>query len=174
MIGALALSAPAFVVLAVFVDLGDVRVRAAFLAALAIYLGILIVLRPLVIGIAKVQRAIDALAAGGAPSEINAWSPSVRALWIALSRFLRVSRQAAAAREGELGAAQAVLAALPDPLILLDERRRIFRANAAATELLGMRLVDRDLAVALRHPAVLAAAEAVLRGEGGRIVEFEV
>lgn len=174
MIGALALSAPALIVLAVFVDRGELRAHAAFFAGLAIYLGVLLVLRPLAIGIAKVQAAIDALAGAGAPAEIRTLSPSVRALWIAFSRFLRASRQAAAAREGELGAAQAVLAALPDPLIQLDERRRILRANDAATELLGMRLVDRDLAVALRHPAVLAAAEAVLRGEGGRIVEFDV
>jgi two-component system, OmpR family, phosphate regulon sensor histidine kinase PhoR len=174
MIGALALSAPALIVLVVFVARGDLHAPAAFFAGIAIYLGVFVVLRPLAIGIAKVQAAIDALAAGGTPAEINTLSPSVRALWIAFSRFLRASRQAAAAREGELGAAQAVLAALPDPLILLDDRRRILRANAAATELLGMRLVDRDLAVALRHPAVLAAGEAVLRGEAGRIVEFDI
>jgi two-component system, OmpR family, phosphate regulon sensor histidine kinase PhoR len=174
MIGALALSAPALIVLAVLVGRGDLGVAAAFFAGIAVYLGVLLVLRPLAIGIAKMQAAIDALAAGGAPAEIQTLSPSVRALWIAFSRFLRASRQAAAAREGELGAAQAVLAALPDPLILLDERRRILRANDAATELLGMRLVDRDLAVALRHPAVLAAAEAVLRGEVGRVVEFDI
>jgi two-component system, OmpR family, phosphate regulon sensor histidine kinase PhoR len=174
MIGALALSAPALVALAVFVARGDLRAPAAFFAVVAIYLAVLLVLRPLALGIAKVQAAIDALAAGAAPAEIHTLSPSVRALWIAFSRFLRASRQAAAAREGELGAAQAVLAALPDPLILLDERRRIIRANTAATELLGIRLVDRDLAVALRHPAVLAAGEAVLRGDGGRIVEFDI
>src|SRR5260370_619598 len=72
------------------------------------------------------------------------------------------------------GAAQAVLGALPDPLILLDERRRILRANAAANELFGMRLVERDLALAVRHPAVLTAADAVLRGEPSRIVEFDI
>src|SRR5262249_21222976 len=144
MIGALALAMPGLVALVIFVDLGDVTLPAAFLAALAIYAAVLFLLWPLVIGIAKVQKAIDALPAGGAPAEVETWSPSVRTLWIALGRFLRASRQAAAAREGELGAAQAVLAALPDPLLLLDDRRRILRANDAATELLGMRLVDRD------------------------------
>jgi two-component system phosphate regulon sensor histidine kinase PhoR len=67
-----------------------------------------------------------------------------------------------------------VLGALPDPLILLDERRRILRANAAANELFGMRLVERDLALAVRHPAVLTAADAVLKGEPSRIVEFDI
>jgi len=37
-----------------------------------------------------------------------------------------------------------------------------------------MRLIDRDLAVALRHPQVLAAADAVLHGEPARIVTFDV
>jgi two-component system, OmpR family, phosphate regulon sensor histidine kinase PhoR len=85
-----------------------------------------------------------------------------------------MSRQKLGASAVELGAAQAVLAALPDPLILLDERRRILRANGAANELLGMRLVERDLAVAIRHPAVLDAADAVLRGGASRIVEFDI
>jgi two-component system, OmpR family, phosphate regulon sensor histidine kinase PhoR len=174
MVGALALSAPGLIVLGFFADAGDVAPRAAFLAALLIYAGVLVVLRPLVIGVARVRAAVDAMAAGQSTPDIKTWSPSVRELWLALRRWARAARQKAASREAELGAAQAVLTALPEPLILLDERRRIVSANAAATELLGMRLVERDLAVALRHPAVLAAADAVLRGEPSRIVEFDV
>ena len=63
---------------------------------------------------------------------------------------------------------------MPDPFLLLDVRRHIIDANGAAHELLGARLTERDLAGALRHPAILAAADAVLRGEGGRIVEFDM
>ena len=59
-----------------------------------------------------------------------------------------------------------MLAALPEPLLLLDADRRVVRANDAAEALFGERLVERDLAGALRHPAVLAATDAVLRGEG--------
>ena len=174
-LGALALSAPGFVVLAVFAGAGDIAWRSALVAAPALYLAVLLVLRPLVLGIAAVQAAVDRLAAGeGAPPEVETLSPSVRELWLAVGRWARASRQKLAAREAELDAAQAVLAALPDPLILLDERRRIVRANAAANELLGMRLIDRDLAVALRHPLVLAAADAVLHGEASRVVEFDV
>ena len=98
----------------------------------------------------------------------------MRELWLAVGRWARASRQKLGVSEIELSAAQAVLVALPDPLILLDERRRILRANAAASELFGMRLVERDLALALRHPAVLAATDAVLRGERPRVVEFEI
>jgi two-component system phosphate regulon sensor histidine kinase PhoR len=174
-LGALVLSMPAFIALAVFVGAGDIAPGSAFIAALAIYIAVLAVLRPLAMGLAAVQAAVDAMAAGAsAPQDVATSSPSVRELWIALGRWARAWRQQLQAREAELSAAQAVLAALPDPFILLDVRRRILRANAAANELLGMRLVERDLAVALRHPAVLDAADAVLGGEEARIVEFDI
>ncbi len=174
LLGALVLSAPSFIALAVLAGVEDIAAGAALLAALAIYAAVLVLLRPLVMGVARVRAAIDAMAGEGASPDVATLSPSVRDLWLAVGRWARASRQKLAAREAELGAAQAVLAALPDPLILLDERRRIVRANAAANELLGMRLVERDLAVALRHPAVLAATDAVLRGEAPRVVEFDV
>src|SRR5580658_9572934 len=174
LLGALVLSLPAVVVLAALVGLGEIGGRTAFLAALAIYAGTVIVARPLILGLAMVRAAVDALAAGGSAPEVTTLSPSVRELWLAIFRWTRNARQRLGAREAELGAAQAILAALPDPLILLDERRRIVRANAAANELLGMRLIERDLAVALRHPGVLAAADAVLSGEPSRIVEFDI
>lgn len=174
-VGALVLSVPSFIVFVVLAFLGDIAVWNALWAALAIYGGVLILLRPLISGIAAVQAAVDVMAANcAAAPDVVTLSPSVRELWLAVRRWVRASRQKLGASEAELGAAQAVLAALPDPLILLDERRRIVRANTAANELLGMRLVERDLAVALRHPAVLAAADAVLHGEASRIVEFDL
>ena len=174
LLGGLVLSAPAFVALAVTVGNGAMRAGAAFLAATLIYAAVLLLLRPLVMGIAAVRKAVDALASDGAMPEVATISPSVRDLWLAVGRWARASRQKLATREIELGAAQAVLGALPDPLILLDDRRRILRANTAANELFGMRLVERDLALAVRHPAVLTAADAVLRGEPSRIVEFDI
>jgi two-component system phosphate regulon sensor histidine kinase PhoR len=174
-LSALVFASPGLVALVIFALTGDVAWRAALVAGLAIYLGVLLLSRPLVAGVAAVQRAVDRMAAGEtAPADVATLSPSVRELWLAVGRWARASRQKLADREAELGAGQAVLAALPDPLILLDERRRILRANAAANELLGMRLIDRDLAVALRHPGVLAAADAVLHGEASRVVEFDV
>lgn len=174
LMGALILSAPAFIALVVLGAEGNIAAPSAFIAALAIYGGVLLALRPLVMGVAAVRAAVDVMAAGAAAQDVGTISPSVRELWLAIGRWARASRQKLGACELELGAAQAVLAALPDPLILLDERRRIVRVNMAANELLGTRLLDRDLAVALRHPAVLTAADAVLRGEGSRIVEFDI
>src|SRR5439155_3636335 len=61
--------------------------------------------------------------------------------------------------------------AVPQPLILLDRQRRIVRANRAAAEFVET-AEPRDLAAALRNPALLAATDAVLRGEPARGVEF--
>jgi len=175
LLGALVLSAPAFIALAVLANMRESAGWSFFIAAIAIYGGILMLFRPLAMGIAAMRAAVDALASGEPTAhEVVTLSPSVRELWLAVGRWARASRQRLAAREAELGAAQAILSALPDPLILLDERRRIVRANMAANELLGMRLMERDLAVALRHPAVLAAADAVLSGEISRVVEFDI
>ena len=175
LLGAAVLSLPAAVVLAIIAAGGFIGVSGAAIGALAIYAAVLLLSRPLIIGIAKVRAAVDALAGDeGAAPDVATLSPTVRELWLAIGRWARTSRQRLAGSAVELGAARAVLAALPDPLILLDERRRILRANAAATELLGMRLVERDLAVAIRHPAVLDAADAVLRGGSSRIVEFDI
>jgi two-component system phosphate regulon sensor histidine kinase PhoR len=66
------------------------------------------------------------------------------------------------------------LANLPDPLITLDQERRVVRANSAAHTLLGAGLVGRDLSTVLRNPAVLEAADAVLGGEAARIVDFSL
>jgi two-component system phosphate regulon sensor histidine kinase PhoR len=67
-----------------------------------------------------------------------------------------------------------VLAALPDPIILINERREVLRVNAAARELLGENLLRRDLAAALRNPAVLKATDAVLKTGIGQQIEFDL
>ena len=67
-----------------------------------------------------------------------------------------------------------VLDDLPDPLFLIDGERRIARANTAAAELFGGPLLGRDLATALRNPAVLGALDAALATGRGRTVEFSI
>lgn len=74
---------------------------------------------------------------------------------------------------GLIAANEAILEAIPDPLILIDPRRRVTRANAAARGLFGEAVAGRDLAAALRHPDVLEAAEEGLRGRRTmRTVDF--
>jgi two-component system, OmpR family, phosphate regulon sensor histidine kinase PhoR len=101
-------------------------------------------------------------------------SPAARALRPAVLRLDRDWQEHAARLGGRLAAAEGVIAAVPDPLILIDRNRRIVRANAAATQFIGSVSEPRDLASALRNPAVLAAADAVLAGADVRTVEFSV
>ena len=60
--------------------------------------------------------------------------------------------------------------AIPDPVLLLATNRRIVAANAAARDLLGQQIEDRNLSHVLRHPAALAAANSVLGGEPAPMV----
>ena len=175
LLGALYLAAPLFLVLIVLVETGTLASAPAAAAALVGYALTAAIYRPLLSGILAVEAAIRAMAADdNAMPEVTTTSPLVRDLWITLARWTRASRSTAQQRAAELSAALAVQAALPEPLLLLDPGRRVVRANDAAVQLLGDRLVERDLAAVLRHPAVLAATDAVLRGEGGRLVEFEM
>ncbi len=175
LLGSLFLAMPFFLVLMILVEIGELAIQSALIAALSGYVLLVILFRPFVTGIMAVEAAIRIMAADeNATPEVETFSPLVRELWLTLARWARSSRATSQKRASELAAARAVQAALPEPLLLLDAGRRIVQANDAAVQLLGDRLVDRDLAGALRHPSVLSATDAVLRGEGGRLVEFEV
>lgn len=66
-----------------------------------------------------------------------------------------------------------ILNAVPEPLLVLRGDRRVLHANRATTELLGHDPIDADLTSAIRHPAVVEAAEIVLSGQADeRTVEF--
>ena len=174
-LGSLFLALPLFLVLFVLAETDALGVETALLSA-AVGYGLLVILfRPFVMGILAIQAAIRTMADDeNAVPEVETLSPLVRELWLTLGRWARSTRATSQKRASELAAARAVQAALPEPLLLLDSGRRVVRANEAAVQLLGDRLIDRDLAGALRHPAVLTATDAVLRGEGSRIVEFEI
>src|SRR3954452_3279808 len=114
----------------------------------------------------------DGIAA--APDRRKRPSLAGRAIRPAMLRLDRSWREHAARGEARLAAAEAVIAAMPEPLILIDRDRRIVRANPASAAFVGTVSEPRDLAVALRNPALLAAADAVLRGAQAQSVEFGV
>ncbi|HKT19892.1 MAG TPA: ATP-binding protein [Stellaceae bacterium] len=175
LLGALYLATPLLLVLIALVETGALAAAPAAVAAVVGYVLLAAMYRPLVGGILAVEAAIRTMADDeSATPEVATSSPLVRDLWITLARWARASRAISQRRALELAAALAVQAALPEPLLLLDSNRRVVRANDAAAQLLGDRLVDRDLAGALRHPAVLTATDAALRGEGSRLVEFDI
>jgi two-component system phosphate regulon sensor histidine kinase PhoR len=61
----------------------------------------------------------------------------------------------------------ALLAALPEPALLVGEDRRIRLANPAAAELLGPGLEDQGALLVIRQPEPVAALERALAGRAG-------
>jgi two-component system, OmpR family, phosphate regulon sensor histidine kinase PhoR len=174
------LAAPGFAVLAV---LGWLRLLAplpALIGGAVILVCTAILIAPLATAIAEAHEALAALLADAGPRPESLHrirqrlGPAARELRLNALRLVRLWRERLAAAEARAAAAEAVVAAVPDPLILLDERRLIVRSNAQAATFVGADRGPRDLAAALRNPAVLGAADAVLRGEPARIVEFAV
>ncbi len=79
-----------------------------------------------------------------------------------------------AALRAKLASSEAVLSALPDPMILLDAETRLLRLNTSAEALFGQGKEGRALVEILRHPGVVEAAERACRGETVGGVEFQL
>ncbi|GJE37591.1 ATP-binding protein [Methylobacterium persicinum] len=69
--------------------------------------------------------------------------------------------------------AEALLAHIPDPVILVDRRTRVLEANPAARALLPALHLSHPLAFALRNPEVTDAVEIVLSGGPSQRVSYE-
>ena len=119
------------------------------------------------------RDAMTGLGPEGASSDRrHRLNPMARAIRLEALRLDRAWRRHSGAAESRAAAAETVIAAVPEPLILIDRQRRIVRSNAAAAEFVEPEAGPRDLAAALRNPMLLAAADAVLRGEAAKGVEF--
>ncbi|PWC51060.1 ATP-binding protein [Azospirillum sp. TSA6c] len=114
---------------------------------------------------ARLAETDEPLAPAGTP-------PALKALVATIGRLHRVGLRRAESVRMQLDADEAVIDALPAPLLLMDADRQVVRANQTARELFGDKIVDRDLASSLRTPAVLEAVDSVLRGGASRIIEF--
>ncbi|HZU89128.1 MAG TPA: PAS domain-containing protein, partial [Stellaceae bacterium] len=171
---ALVVAAPGLAALLALVLAGRLPLAPALAAAAAI----LFVTGFLVARLFGVLDTLDEAATALAGADGAERAPRSRAGPGERAREILDLARAAAARlrdlEARRAAAETVVAALPDPLLVLDAQRRIIRANRAAERLVGPLAVPRDLATALRNPAVLAAADAVLHGAASRVVDFAV
>jgi len=176
---ALALSTPGGLAIAALFALGFLDGTAAIVAAAAMLAGAALIATASALALAGARAAIDRLGPHAAPDEAATpgyrgpgVSLTARAIWPAVLRLGRAWREHSAQEAARLATAESVIAAVPDPLITIDRQRRIVRSNLAAAEFIGAGAQPRDLAAALRNPALLAAADAVLRGEPVRSVEF--
>jgi len=68
--------------------------------------------------------------------------------------------------------AEAILAHIPDPVILVDQRSLVVEANEAARAMLPGLKTDHPLSFALRSPVVLDGIDGALSGEGPLKVEY--
>ena len=102
--------------------------------------------------------------AAGATTDLHRAAAEAGRHWSARRREL----------EAVVAANEAVIASLPDPLIMLDRARRIVRANQAAESVLGTPLAGRDLIAVLRSPPVIDAVAGAFDSGAGRIVEFSL
>ena len=175
---ALGLALPGLLVVAALFGFALIDATAAILAGVAVLVVATLTAVPFALSFAAAAEAIARLGPDepdGFPRE-RRLSLAARAIWPSVLRLRRGWRAHAAEIAARLAAIEAIIAAVPDPLIVIDRRRRIVRANAAAGALIGAPgdplAEPRDLAAALRNPALLAAADAVLREGRGQSVEF--
>ena len=170
-----AFSAPAVIVIAALAAFERVSPADAALAAAVAAIVIAWLVRRHVTDIRALGAYIEDLA-----QERDAAPPSLRApellsdLPAAMRRLQLSWNRGHASLAQTAAAAETILDYLPGPLIVLDSQRRVVRASARARELLGIDMVGRDLAAALRDPDVLEAADRVLAGDGDEDVAFSV
>jgi two-component system, OmpR family, phosphate regulon sensor histidine kinase PhoR len=175
---ALSAAAPGLIVFAVLAASGLLAIGPALIAGAATLVATGLIVGRWVTALTRVRDAVGSLAADEkAATSMSQYIPRrpagpVGELWLAIVRLTRVWSERIRTAEARLATAEAVIASIPDPLILLDGRRRVVHANAQAESLLGVVEGPHDLAAILRNPAVLAAADAVLAGETARVVDF--
>lgn len=98
------------------------------------------------------------------------WAVAAVALLVAGAWwFLKRPRSPAGAKDATAAAPASglpadIIEAFPEPVALIDGSRKIVGLNRAARDLLGIGQRGRDLALSLRHPAVLAAVDRVFSG----------
>ena len=105
--------------------------------------------------------------------ELSGWVPAAELAAI-MRRIARESRRREQEQRATMVASQLVFDSLPQPLLLLDESRRVLRVNAFARELIGMDPVGADLSAAFRDPRVLAATDEALHTKEQRAVNLAV
>lgn len=93
--------------------------------------------------------------------DLTGWGPAVN-LASLIRRFAREARRREQTLIDGMTARQKVFDGLPQPLILLDENRRVVNINRTARELIGIDPSGSDLSAAIRDPRVLEVADMAL------------
>lgn len=160
LIAAVTVAAPGLVVLGGLAALGYLRPSPTIVAgAILIGLASIIAWRHLS-GLALLQRRINRLTTHDA--DINIDAPTMPELSLAIGRLARHQADQRRRLTEASEAANRILEALPDPLIVVDGDGRVVRANHAAEDAFQADLTGRELAAGLRHPQLLNAVNSAL------------
>ena len=166
------LAVPAALVLVVLAALGLIGFLALLAALVFVFAASVVLILTEVVRLGRWEIFIGRLLATGpdAAAASPAGSPT---LLPSLGRYVREGVERLDALTDDIASLEAVIDALPEPLLLLDAKRTIVRANRAAESALGSGLAGYDLSVAIRNPGVLQAADEVLGGgKSERTVEY--
>jgi len=167
-------AAPPALVLAVLAAAGLVGVGTALVALAAIAACNAAILRYYQREAVRIADYLEHLAVESDDDRTRPPRPQTdlgRALIGNVSRLQRGWRARTRRMIAQVEEAAVILERMQDPVVVLDAGRHVTRANAAARALFGERMVGRDLAETLRHPAVLALVDSVLKDGGERSME---
>jgi len=171
----LAMCSPAVLVIVALAAAEGFSTAHAIVAVLAAAGGIGLLVHALLSDVAALRKFIGNLGDDpDAPRPPLVFSGTLAPLVTGMRETVAVSVARAAPRPATNTRSTPGLDRLPDPVLMLNEDRRITRANLAAHELLGDSLLGRDLSTVLRNPNVLLAVDGVLAGdESTAEVEFD-
>ncbi len=124
-------------------------------------------LRARLLALPELGRKEEERAAGQPQRKAGRIDPLCAELEQTLEAIERDNLQRQSDLESLLGGSEAILTSLPDPVIAIDDQRRIVRANPAAEALFGRRVTGLELPFVVRAPALLAAVDAAIAGAHG-------
>jgi two-component system phosphate regulon sensor histidine kinase PhoR len=146
------------------------------LAPLPAVAGGLVVLAAAMVAAALVQRdlgrlhaALDQVEASGQGDGADPRLLPLAALSRRIARIARARTRRAEQLSAALGASEAIIERLPDPLIALDAARAAGRANAAARAAFGA-----DVPAVLRHPLLREAIDTAWRERVAQTAELKL
>ncbi len=146
------------------------------LAPLPAVAGGLVVLAAAMVAAALVQRdlgrlhaALDQVEASGQGDGADPRLLPLAALSRRIARIARTRTRRAEQLSAALGASEAIIERLPDPLIALDAARAAGRANAAARAAFGA-----DVPAVLRHPLLREAIDTAWRERVAQTAELKL
>jgi two-component system phosphate regulon sensor histidine kinase PhoR len=158
------LALPTAIVLAVLVVTDNAPWWGALIGLAAVTGALAFMVRRHLAGLAAVGNQIEDLAEDRAPTAMAPPLGTAAELSSALAGLSRKWADRNADLRQAIAVNEAMVDAIPDPILLLDHQRHVVRINAAARDLFGARIVDRAVDTVLRDPNVLEAVDEVLAG----------